>query len=145
MSWGIKVIIGFSVFVIMVLIMVGRSMSEDVNLVTDNYYEKELKYQDQIDKVNRTKELKDNLKITSGTNAFLFKFPSEFLPNEITGNIHLYRPSSHLQDVTLPIKSDTEGKQIIDNSKLERGLWKIKVDWAVNDTTYFNQKSIILE
>jgi hypothetical protein len=52
MSWGKGIILVFVVFVLGIGVLVYRSMTKNIDLVTTNYYEKELKYQEQIDKRN---------------------------------------------------------------------------------------------
>ena len=62
-SWGTGIVIGIVVFVVFTLSMTVIFMTQDVHLVTDNYYEKTLTYQDEIDKQSRTKALDDKVKI----------------------------------------------------------------------------------
>lgn len=63
-SWGIKIFSLYGIFVLFVLAMVLFTMTKDVGLVTDNYYEKELTHQEHIDKLKRTEALEKGLKIT---------------------------------------------------------------------------------
>ena len=49
MNWGHKILFLYLGFVILVMVMVFMAYRQDVPLVSDDYYEKELKYQDDID------------------------------------------------------------------------------------------------
>ena len=53
MNWGNKIMLSFSVFVAIIITMVVVSMKQDVFLVSEDYYDKEVKYQNQIDKMKK--------------------------------------------------------------------------------------------
>jgi hypothetical protein len=44
----------------------------------------------------------------------------------------------------LPVKPDDSWIQYIKNEKLTKGLWRIKVDWAVGDSAYYNEEVLII-
>jgi len=75
MSWGKGIILVFVVFVLGIGILVYRSMTKNIDLVTTNYYEKELKYQEQIDKINNTNSLKEKIKIEYNGSVILITYP----------------------------------------------------------------------
>ncbi len=50
-------------------------MTQDVSLVSDNYYEKSLSYQDEIDKQSRTKSLDEQVKINFNGEVINILFP----------------------------------------------------------------------
>ena len=49
MSWGIRIIIFYLVFISGIIFLVVKSGQHKTALVADNYYEKELQYQQVID------------------------------------------------------------------------------------------------
>ena len=51
-------------------------MTQDVSLVSDNYYEKSLAYQDEIDKQSRTKSLDEQVKINFTGEVINILFPN---------------------------------------------------------------------
>lgn len=143
-SWGIKIAATYIIFVIGVIIMVLIFMNQDVHLVTDNYYAKELEYQEQIDKVDRTSRLKEQLQIANLQSDIKFIFPAEFSSSVISGRIDFYRPSDQSQDFTVEIRTDSLLTQIISTAKLMKGVWKVKVDWSANGDTYYNEKILMV-
>lgn len=143
-SWGIKIAATYIIFVIGVIIMVLIFMNQDVHLVTDNYYAKELEYQEQIDKVDRTSRLKEQLQIVNLQSDIKFIFPAEFSSSVISGRIDFYRPSDQSQDFTVEIRTDSLLTQMISTAKLMKGVWKVKVDWSANEDTYYNEKILMV-
>ena len=61
-SWGTGIAATYIIFVLATLGMTYAMMTKNVDLVSTNYYEKEIKYQEQIDKINNTSGLNDKLK-----------------------------------------------------------------------------------
>ncbi|MEQ1555036.1 MAG: FixH family protein, partial [Ferruginibacter sp.] len=57
MNWGYKILSFYALFVVGILFMVFKSSSQNTDLVTTDYYAKELKYQDKIDEQNRVSAL----------------------------------------------------------------------------------------
>jgi hypothetical protein len=80
MNYGKRIIVAYAIFILGIASLVFISMRQKIDLVTDNYYEKEIKYQDEIDKKNRTNLLKEKLLITRTGNEIFIKFPSDAIP-----------------------------------------------------------------
>ena len=143
MSWGKGIIIVFAVFMLGVGIMVYKSMTKNIDLVSNNYYEKELKYQEQINKINNTKTLKQGIKIESNGSAVIITYPGE--SNKVTGEISFYKPSDAKNDFKMNIESGSDLKQVISTEKLTKGLWKVKISWAMDGIDYFNEEKIMIQ
>lgn len=143
-SWGIKIFTLYGVFVLFVLALVIFTMTKDVGLVTENYYEKELSHQEHIDKLKRTEALEEGLKITMAENTVNFTFPRLATPEQFDGVIYLYRPSNNLLDKTFSFSLDTSYVHVLPASNFAKGLWKIKVVWNVGENSYFNEKIIMV-
>ncbi len=143
-SWGIKIAATYIIFVTGVIIMVLIFMNQDVHLVTDNYYAKDLEYQEQIDKIDRTGLLKEQLEIVNLQSVIKFVFPAEFSSAVISGRIDFYRPSDQSQDFSVEITTDSLLTQMISTEKMMKGVWKVKVDWSANGNKYYNEKILMV-
>lgn len=143
-NWGFNVGAFYALFVIGLLIVVFIFMRQDVGLVTNDYYAKEIAYQEEIDKTNRTKELTEQLDITVEPAQIIFSFPKMFSSGDIGGTIHFYRPSNKEKDFVVIIATNNSRTQTIKTEILDKGLWKVKVDWSVNNVSYFNEKIIMV-
>lgn len=143
-NWGKSIALIYSLFMIGVLVMVYIFMNQDVSLVTTDYYSKTLTYQKEIDKINRTNLLPEKLLIEQKQDSVLFTFPKIFDPASISGLIYFYRPSDESKDFVIKINPDNSNIHSVPSDKLLNGLWKIKVEWSVSDTTYYNEKIIMV-
>ena len=143
-SWGKGITFVYIIFLIVVLGTVAFTTTVDVDLVTDDYYEKELKYQNEIDKKNRTNQLSEQLEIKLESENVKFNFPKAFTSLELGGKISFYRPSNKNMDFALPVNPDSNGIQLVPSKKFAKGLWKIKTDWNYKNIEYFNEKIIVI-
>jgi len=143
-SWGVGIAVLYIGFMAVVLGAVAFSTTQDVNLVTEEYYEKELEYQAQLDKMNRANALPEKLNVIIEGENIKITFPSIFSPEFLTGKVLLYRPSSGTEDFELPVQPDVHGVQIINTQKMSKGLWKVKVDWKASSSEYFNEKILMV-
>ena len=143
-GWGMRVTILYCSFVIMILSLVFMAMTQDFHLVAEDYYEREIKYQDQINKLNNSAALPDKLAIQYDSKSanISFSFPEDLRPK---GKIMFYRPSDAALDFELNIRPNKQNNQSISTAQLLKGLWKIKVDWEANGTSYFDEKTIIIQ
>jgi hypothetical protein len=144
-NWGTGILIGITIFVVLSVTMTVIFMTQDVSLVSDHYYEKSLTYQDEIDKQSRTKSLDEQVQINFDGNAISILFPNEYSIKNKSGEIYFYRPSNSSLDFRLPLQVSADGSQIISVKKLEKGLWRLKLNWEMDGNLYYNESAIVIE
>ena len=144
-NWGTGITIGIIIFVFISLTMTAVFMTQDVHLVTDDYYEKTLTYQDEIDKQSRTKALDDEVEINFDGKIISILFPFSYLDERISGEIYFYRPSNPELDFKIPLKLSREGYQFIPVERIEKGFWRLKLNWTMDANEYYNERAITIE
>lgn len=137
MNWGYRIAIGFTTFCLITIGVTVYLMMQKVDIVTDNYYEKELKYQEQLDKVARTRALKETMEITNTGKELVIKFPNVPDKNQNKDFISLYRPSDNTKDVKIPVLTDSSRTQIVSVERIARGYWKVQINWASGGSEYY--------
>ena len=145
LNWGIGIAIVYIVFVVGTVAVVLFTATVDVNLVTDDYYEKELVFQDQIDKMNRTNALPEQPIISLVDKKMYLKFPSSIDLNLVEGTINFYRPSNNSLDFSVPLKLDETGEQFVESIRLIDGMWRIYVEWNLDDQHFLNHKILMIQ
>lgn len=144
-SWGTGVVTGIIIFVFISLSMTIIFMTQDVHLVTDDYYEKTLSYQDEIDKQNRTNALDEDVKINFNGKMIKLVFPKAYLNKDISGEIYFYRPSNPGLDFKIPLKLNENGNQFIPVERIEKGFWRLKINWLMGENAFYNERVITIE
>src|SRR6266498_934094 len=100
MSWGIRITILYSAFVVMILFLVFRTMNEKVDLVTPDYYRDELKFQGQVDRQNESASLHEQPVVSVTGKNVMLRFPGAVAGATISGTIKFYRSSDSSRDFT---------------------------------------------
>ncbi len=143
-NWGTGIVIGIIAFVVISITMTVIFMTQDVSLVSDNYYEKSLSYQNEIDKQSRTNSLDEQVKINFNGDIINILFPVEYLNENISGEIYFYRPSDSKLDFKMPLDLSEEGNQMILVKDFEKGFWRVKLNWTMDGNGYYNERAITI-
>lgn len=144
MNWGKGIAAAYISFAVLVLGFVTYFMTQDVELVTHKYYDEEIKYQDQIEKIKRTNDLAEKPAIEIEQLSLKLSFPKSILNNSLDGTINFYRPADKGKDFSVQIDLDKDGVQLINSSRLIRGLWKVQLNWKLNGLDYYSEQIINL-
>ncbi|PTL99181.1 MAG: cytochrome C oxidase Cbb3, partial [Bacteroidetes bacterium] len=112
------------------------------DLVVEDYYQQELKFQEDINKEENAKDLASNLNWQKTNEGIIISFPKDLDSNNIKGKVFLYRPSNKQLDFEIPISLSNHNLLIPDNSLLD-GRWNIKVDWTYNSQDYMYKTEIV--
>ena len=143
MNWGKKILFFYLLFVAGIAFLVVKSMSQNEDLVTDDYYKQELKFQDKIDQSERTRQLKDSVKIITSNDNLTIKFPDDFKGHGIKGNIHVYCPNDEKLDKIQNFNIEDDNLNV-EVSYPYHGLRTLKIEWEVDALSYYNEQKIFL-
>lgn len=143
-NWGSGIALLYICFAAGIVGMVVFSFKQKIDLVTPEYYAEELKYQEQIDKINRVRELEKAIEWRVNTGRLELIFPPNMDKREIAGTITLFKPSDNQADKTFDILADSSGKQEIDITAMPLGKYKLKLDWSSRSETYYQEGVIVL-
>lgn len=141
MDWGKGILFTIIGFVALIMTMVVISVRMDgIELVTENYYEEEIKYQDRIDESNSAIELdREVISYNSQTNVIELD-----LPNGAIGSLQLFRPSDSSLDQKINVEVTHSGKTEVSLKELKTGYWKIQLSWSENGVDHYQEKKITI-
>nr|WP_299422461.1 FixH family protein [uncultured Emticicia sp.] len=145
MNWGKKIAIVYVCFVGFMGFLVWQCLQQDdIHLVSQDYYQKEISYQNDIDQMNNTNQLSTQLKFQYVSENRIVKlvFPKESIGS--TGNINFYRPADARKDFAVKLEIANAESQYIPVANLDRGLWVIKVLWNKDGKAYYKEEKITL-
>ena len=126
------------------VIMACRNPSD---LVSTTYYEDEIRYQQQIDRLDSADRLKVNASVAYDPvqQRIVVTLPPGQSRIETAGRVQLYRPSAAGLDQHHELKPDASGVQSFDAKGLQPGLWRVKVFWTANGTEYRYDQKVVVE
>ncbi len=142
LNWGAGIAILYAGFVVMILLLVGMSASQKIDLVTDQYYAEELQFQDKINKIKLAKGLSDPLTWQVEEQGITIYFPKEFTADTLSGSVKLYCPSDNTKDRTFPI-TVKNSEQRIAASDIKSGRYYLQIDWKNGKKSYWNEGVVV--
>jgi len=142
--WPYAIIIWFVIFTSAMLSWAVIATHNNMDLVRKDYYEEELRFQQQIERVKRTAQMRKDITVTTDATSLTFKLPLEKAGSKPTGEVQLYRPSDASLDTKTALQVNESGLQRIDASALKGGLWKLRVQWKVDGAEYYFDQSVVL-
>ncbi|MFH0991866.1 MAG: FixH family protein [bacterium] len=145
LHWGIGLGIGFAFFALGILALVIISMNQKIDLVSDDYYQKELRHQEQIERTQRSTALKERLEVTSVGTRISIRFPKMFSPGNLKGTLSFYRPADRSNDFSISISLDSTNAQSVITDSLVKGLWRLKAFWTSAQLEYYHEEALIIQ
>lgn len=142
-NWKALIAAVYVSFVSMIVLLVGMSAGQKIDLVTDHYYEEELKFQGKIDKARRAAALEEPLSWQITENTLQIHYPANFADSGISGQIRLYCPFDNRNDRQFPIRSEGNAQGVA-LSQIPAGRYKIQVDWKSGEATYWNEGVVVI-
>ncbi len=143
LNWGHKIAIVYTLFVGFMLFMLYLSLQKKHELVTENYYERELVYQDKIDADRNLKNADFHVNISSKNRMIIVRFDS-LASNDITmGEVNLYKPDDINLDESLTLTLDS-GNEMIIKPRGDHGRYKVSVSFELSGMSYYTEQSVVL-
>jgi len=144
--WPLSIGIFFACAICAAVAFVIFCQRNKVDLVTSDYYEQEMRYQDQLDRAHRAASLQAPAAIGYNESAkrITVSLPPAHLGANLKGWIQLYRPSAAGLDQKLPLNLDSSGSQAIDASQLTSGLWHVRVSWNANGADFYCDEKLVV-
>lgn len=145
--WAVGITIVIVVFLIATITLGVIISQQNYDLVTKNYYEKDLGYQKEIDTRQRTGALaeKPALELDRAAKVCNVTFPARPDYSQVSGEVTFYRISHAANDITHPLSLNTEGRQYISVSDLKRGQWIAKLRWTESGQEYYVEERMYIQ
>tara|TARA_R110001583_G_scaffold19334_7_gene75737 strand:+ start:8587 stop:9033 length:447 start_codon:yes stop_codon:yes gene_type:complete len=143
LSWGTKLAMFISVYVIGILIFVGFSLTQDINLISTDYYPQGIDFQSKIDKIKNTYTLKEKVVVSQQGGTIQVQFP-EGMQSGVSGSVIFFRPSNSDDDLRSAIKLDETGLQVFKSEQFVKGRYAIQLDWKHRGEAYYQEEAIYL-
>jgi len=142
-NWGTGIVITTIIFMAYILVLVRLCMKNDIELVDKQYYKQEIEYQVQIDKIKNGRLPESQMSWQYDAAAKLIELSMN--QKNAIGTILFMRPSNGKLDKNMTIETDKNGKQLISSAWMDKGMWKVKVNWSDGQKDYFKEQTLIIQ
>lgn len=142
-NWGHKILMVYLIFVCGILLLAFKSSQQKFDLVQQDYYGAELKYQSVINATKHASELGADLGVLVRGSYLQITLPPTFKKSETNGVAHLYCIADEKGDMTKQIKSNN-GELVLALLKTMKGNYTLKLTVQNKGVDYYFEKKIML-
>ncbi len=144
--WPYAIIGWFVLFISGMAAWTVVAVRHDPDLVRTDYYEEEIRFQKQIERVSRTVPVKAEVSIVheADQHAVAIRLPAAHATGNVAGRIKFYRPSNARLDFERPLTLEGGALQRVSTEGLQTGLWKVQVYWTAGGADYYYDQTLVL-
>lgn len=137
LNWGHGLMIALGCFILFILslIFIFPMGKQNAEMISNNYYEEELQYQDIIDAKNNAAKLDKTPTYRATNEGILITFPETIKVDENTVNFVLFRT----EDSNLDVKKEVSLQHnlfLIPAKVISKGSYTLKLKWKENKKPY---------
>jgi hypothetical protein len=142
---GHAIVVAMAAFILIMIQFMVRAYNNQESLVAEDYYAKELRYQEQIDKLQNAASLEQEVRFDALPGRLVLTFPPSVPPGAISGELFMMRPNDESADRRVPLKVDPQGRFSVDTGDLPKGAYLVHLEWKANDVEYLTEDRIHLD
>jgi hypothetical protein len=142
MNFGNWIVVAFVLFAAFIGTLVVVCVREDISLVSKDYYQEELVYQDQIQRLNNVADLKEKPVIKVVDHMLQIEF-NQFKSME-NAELKIFCPSNAKMDRNFLVKSSDTQIQFFKLDPLQKGMHRAKLQWTMNGKEFYLEEVIYI-
>lgn len=143
--WGKALAVVIILYLGGMVIFLVFSLNRDVNLVSEDYYPKELSYQKTIDEKQNAQKLQGILAFNFKNDSVFIVLPKQFVPDSVKGEVVFYRPSNSKLDVKHSIRLNGNGIFSASTEKMESGKYQVQLSCMHQGKGYYWEQDLYIE
>lgn len=136
---GNIILAGFVFLIILMSLMFYRISREKFEMVTENYYEKEMAFQGHIDAAKNSEVLGERFSMKTGKDFVTMVIPGELSVNMHSGEAYFYCPLGESNDKRLPIQPSADGAYTFNTSDWKKTKYFAKISFESGGKKYFKE------
>ena len=144
-SWGQGIFLVMTGFAVMMASFLYRAYHAQEDLVTENYYEQEIRYQQQIDKQDNVRRLNGAPSLDLIGNELIVSFPDVFKGERIRGELYLQRPSDARADDRIAFDLEKGDRFHVPVADRMKGLYKVQLEWSAGEESFLANDRIYVK
>jgi len=142
-NWGTGILIFLILFLMAAAVFIGFAMRQDVNLVHEDYYEKGVDYEAQMNAEARSVTYRDSISSHIEEAFLVVTFQGSQQMQIDSANVLLFRPSSSSLDIRMPFEF-RQGSTKVPATELYKGRYILKLSWYSEGLKYEVDKAIVI-
>jgi len=146
MNWGKGIILSFVLFIAIIFTMVYISVNTEFSLVSENYYEQEINYEDQLNSIRNFNALDvpPAFQFDRRQGEISLTFDPTLAEAMREGKVVFFRASNARYDKELPLSLDEDNQFKIPANTLLKGAWTLQLSWSDENSSYYKEIKFVI-
>jgi hypothetical protein len=140
MNWGKGIIIAMALFIGFITFLVISLVSHTIDLESEDYYTREINYEQEITAMENGNKLKSKIEMISQKEFVVVQIPEKENLSKI--QVIFIRPDNKKLDKSFLV-SGTKS-YLIPKSELSKGTYNVEIRFESNSTTCLQKETIII-
>ncbi len=140
-GWGARVALLYGGFVVLIAVLVTMSMKQELQLVSTEYYQEELQYQQVIDAYQNQTALSEPTKVLTKDDHLIIQLPAQFENSGVSGTVEFYAYADKTWDRSFELGGRLTA---IPKETLRPTRYKVKINWKSEGKNYYQETSLNL-
>jgi hypothetical protein len=142
LNFGNWIVVAFILFASFIGTLVTVCVREDVDLVSKDYYQQELVYQDQIQRLNNTSDLKERPEFKIADQRLVVTYDQ--WDNIDKGELKLFCPSNPKMDRNFPLVRSGDPVQSFEVENLQKGMYRARLTWEMGGKEFYIEEVVYI-
>lgn len=143
MNWGYRIAIFLTLFIGFIMFLVFRAFKSEIDLVSEDYYQQEIGFQETINAKSNAYRFKDSIDVEYDHNEFALVFPKELAKATLNnGEILFYSPASSKNDKKYPLDISENGTQLFSYQDFTSARYQVKITFEKDGKPYQLEKLV---
>jgi hypothetical protein len=140
MNWGRGIILAMALFMGFILFLVVNIMLHTVDLESEDYYKKEINYEQEITAMKNFNAVNSRIGVSSNTEFVVFQLPEKTKITEV--EIHFFRPNNTKLDKLFQVNGTKT--YLVPKTTLEKGNYSIQLHFKHNQKPCLQKEEITI-
>lgn len=136
---GNVVLAGFGVMIVLMSVLVYLCTKNPAIMVSKNYYEEELTYQDKIDATNNALSFDQSLTMEKGNGQVTITIPATINQQLIKASLAVYCLTDDKKDTKIDLSPNSEGVYTVDSHNWQQGNYRLKLSMESGGKNYYKE------
>jgi nitrogen fixation protein FixH len=136
---GNILITGFALMLLMMGLLVYLSARQDVSLVSKQYYEQELTYQQQIDARTNADAYPEPFRVQMAAGQVIIELPAPLAQQLDAGTAFFYCPSNDRMDRSMALEASSTGRYVFHRKELPGKNYVLKLSFISAGRSYYKE------
>jgi hypothetical protein len=145
LSWGYGIGAAYIIFAGSMILFVVIATRQKYDLVSNDYYDQAVHYQQKIDGKHNASLPGSNLAISFSQSENVIRITTPGDRQTVNGMLFLYKPDDQAKDFSIPFRLREESACNIPVKHLSPGAWRVKASWQNNGLDCYSETSIFIK